>query len=114
MRISDWSSDVLFRSRDMIQSLLAARALTIDTVQAAPHSTVVFPEQPRDILFERCLQHADHKIDCFPASFRQAQLFERCEALFDEMSTAERRVGKECVRTCRSRGTPVHEQKNNT
>src|SRR3546814_1398057 len=81
----DAQSDA-YDGRDMIQSLLAARALTIDTVQAAPHSTVVFPEQPRDILFERCLQHADHKNDCCPASFRQAKLFERCEAIFDGMS----------------------------
>src|SRR3546814_3950023 len=42
----DAQSDA-YDGRDMIQSLLAARALTIDTVQAAPHSTVVFPEQDR-------------------------------------------------------------------
>src|SRR3546814_8658382 len=40
----DAQSDA-YDGRDMIQSLLAARALTIDTVQAAPHSTVVFPAQ---------------------------------------------------------------------
>lgn len=72
--------------RDLIEGLLAARALTIDAVQAAPHSTIIFPEQPRDILFERCLQHPDRKIDCCPAVFEKAQLFERCESIFEEMS----------------------------
>src|SRR5690606_22567548 len=67
---------------DMLQALMAARSLTIDEVRAAPHSTVLFPELPRDVLFERCLQHADRKIDCCPAVFEQARLFERCESIF--------------------------------
>lgn len=72
---------------DMLQGLMATRSLTIEAMRAAPHSTVVFPELPRDILFERCLQHADHKIDCCPAAFEQARLFDRCESIFEEMSS---------------------------
>src|SRR3546814_19953324 len=34
-------------------------------------------------------------------------------AYSDRSRSEERRVGKECVSTCRSRGSPYHEKKNN-
>src|SRR3546814_20471717 len=83
----DAQSDA-YAGRDMIQSLLSARALTIDTVQAAPHSTVVFPEQPRDILASRCLPHADPKLYSCPASLIHATLLQLCDASFAGVSAS--------------------------
>src|SRR3546814_17710572 len=42
--------------------------------------------------------------------------FQRGENSFDEWSgrSEERRVGKECVSTCRSRWSPYHEKNNKT
>ena len=72
---------------EMLQGLLAAQKLTIDAVRQAPHGSVTFPEEARDTLFERCLQHPDHKIDCCPEVFDRAGLFDRCDAIFEEMSS---------------------------
>src|SRR3546814_15632781 len=54
---------------------------------------------------------------CAPACFRASS--ERCgravfccsKAIAPNNRSEERRVGKECVSTCRSRGSPYHKQK---
>src|SRR3546814_14190687 len=45
-----------------------------------------------------------------------ASLLLNAEGVFTALlaRSAERRVGKECVRTCRSRWSPYHSKKNNT
>jgi len=72
---------------DILQGVLAARGLTIEEIRKAPHQTVTFPQEPRDTVFERCLQHADKKVDCCPQAFEQAGLFQRCETIFGEFAT---------------------------
>src|SRR3546814_11677906 len=42
-----------------------------------------------------------------------AFMFERFLGLFQHHRSEERSVGKECVSTCRFRGSPYHEKKNN-
>ncbi|EEF24440.1 conserved hypothetical protein [Ricinus communis] len=70
---------------DLVNGMLAARGLSIDDLRAAPRHTVVFPEDERDSLFKRCLQHPDKKVDCCPGKFAEMNLFERCSAIFAEL-----------------------------
>src|SRR3546814_5567480 len=90
MRISDWSSDVCSSDLDLALRLFqrAGRQAQVDraaivalhVVEAPAHHGGEFVDESR---FER----------------RQAILRHRSE---------ERRVGKECVSTCRSRWSPLH------
>src|SRR3546814_979738 len=84
MRISDWSSDVC--SSDLVRHLLRRQDKT-------RHITVI----DLKTLQERWLQSVD-RILLVETSKR------RCEPVRSE----ERRVGKECVSTCRSRWSPYH------
>src|SRR3546814_8998841 len=81
MRISDWSSDVC--SSDLHQQLVAQRALD---------------------------QRGDHGCCSLPAAASLPSIVAMsCAAgLVGASRSEERRVGKECVRTCRSRWSPYH------
>src|SRR3546814_11074404 len=92
MRISDWSSDVC--SSDL--GVLAAHA---DTGIATPASLqAAFPAMARTALAAGEVAAADSW----------------GERLLRRARSEERRVGKECVSTCRSRWSPSHYKKNNT
>src|SRR3546814_3704866 len=80
MRISDWSSDVCSSDLDEVARRLAV-SLAISGDRAGFESALL-----------PMLQRQDY------AAFR-ARAFGRSE---------ERRVGKECVSTCRSRWSPYH------
>src|SRR3546814_15167958 len=98
MRISDWSSDVC--SSD----LLALAFLLVDWQHPALAQEVVQPtaEQMRMInqLPPEQRQQAMDALRQFQEQQRQRQRSE------------ERRVGKECVSTCRYRWSPHHSKKN--
>src|SRR3546814_7670626 len=82
MRISDWSSDVC--SSDLARNYLAERARE-RREQFAPEGPVV--------------------------AFSGGQIWDDHEMLWrglDSIRSEERRVGKECVSTCRSRWSPYH------
>src|SRR3546814_4905489 len=82
MRISDWSSDVcssdLF-SRQFFLSRIVLLVSSVGLIYLIPVEVIL------DLFRIRCLQ--------------QSKLEQRSE---------ERRVGKECVSTCRSRWSPYH------
>ncbi|MEX3941844.1 molybdopterin-dependent oxidoreductase [Paraburkholderia sp. BR10937] len=65
-----------------IEQLLAAGDLSIDALRKMPAHTAMLAEEDRAVLLERCLQHEDRKIDCFPKAFVEAGLFARCHAIF--------------------------------
>src|SRR3546814_14751953 len=110
MRISDWSSDVC--SSDLIEALLAARDF-IDFLPLSNKEEV--PERPTADSWDRIEESLDMLI---PANANQPydmhELIRKTvdEGDFFEVQPAhrseERRVGKECVSTCRSRGSPYH------
>src|SRR3546814_20523996 len=106
MRISDWSSDVC--SSDLIDRVDHEAALhrtgraiaRIDALDFARDQPVADIVQPRAAIFgidrraeqpERAHLRHDLTIEAFVEKRRR---------------TEERRVGKECVSTCRSRGWP--------
>src|SRR3546814_2114862 len=91
MRISDWSSDVC--SSDLMRQRYDSRAIryAIVAVEVArsgtrPCGTVLWY----------------HTTDVSPAWARHDDKQVRCQR------SEERRVGKECVSTCRSRWSPYH------
>src|SRR3546814_971929 len=92
MRISDWSSDVC--SSDLADT---------------------FPQQPEvhemvDVAMQACQRGATLTRQLLAFSRRQSlnsELFD-ASAVISGMRSEERRVGKECVSTCRSRWSPYH------
>src|SRR3546814_16762945 len=132
MRISDWSSDVC--SSDLVLAEheavvlhlgAAARGVDHDRVQAVavdlarPGGDVGPGEAMRGAgLAEMMLQGAaaagatdDHHLGPVPGEQADGGFVDfRCDHLLHARSE-ERRVGKECVRTCRSRWSPSHSKK---
>src|SRR3546814_11859134 len=124
MRISDWSSDVC--SSDLLNHVLAPAGTRSDVGTGLSRATclVRVPSQEHGCLlgdlFEQiapagvgCLDQAQLPV-AFPflhAKFAEAGLLKIVIGLVPAQEMArseERRVGKECVSTCRSRWSPSH------
>src|SRR3546814_19734881 len=99
MRISDWSSDVCSSDLHRRAAEVCGEALGVDGGRGDDHLQVAAPLQ-------QLLQVAEQEIDV------EAALV----GLVDDdgvvgrqpARSEERRVGKECVSTCRSRWSPYH------
>src|SRR3546814_19081418 len=104
MRISDWSSDVC--SSDL-NPLGACAALGSDTWAPARNAyqsiggCPVFVFHPRDQIGNR------------RGIVNRADTLAGAQDITPALRSEERRVGKECVSTCRSRWWPYHSQKKN-
>src|SRR3546814_12791461 len=96
MRISDWSSDVC--SSDLILAPLKAKLAGKATLQT-------WREMNKALFDALAVEHV--------GMFIVLSLVVLV-ALFNIMRSEERRVGKECVSTCRYRWSPYHSKKNNT
>src|SRR3546814_18021954 len=97
MRISDWSSDVC--SSDLADQAFDHRArLRTD----AGHAALLAAPEGR-------LQQDENGEQLEPAE-QHAEAHEQLGAVrpAGEVRSEERRVGKECVSTCRSRWSPYH------
>src|SRR3546814_12189727 len=95
MRISDWSSDVC--SSDLL--LVVQQDVRI--IQLGRHRLLVVDEVRRQVAAVE-LHALDH-----------VQLVLQARTFLDrDHRSEERRVGKECVSTCRSRWSPYHSKKN--
>src|SRR3546814_13256349 len=93
MRISDWSSDVC--SSDLFLGIFPAKKFDIDPIIGH-----VLRQGSHTLSFHSlCRSH--HR------RWRQVYSGNTNRILRSE----ERRVGKECVSTCRSRWSPYHEKK---
>src|SRR3546814_10900754 len=91
MRISDWSSDVC--SSDLLQRISLQGAGT-----ACPSLALFGPDS----------RQRDAPVQCRDGRIRFEVPGESIFALMWRASSEERRVGKECVSTCRSRWSPYH------
>src|SRR3546814_15047277 len=100
MRISDWSSDVC--SSDLERTIgKNGRIQSSKIIITGRHNRPqVFFNQLRMLLYRFTHRAKDHTgfLQFFPEGGR----------------SEERRVGKECVSTCRSRWSPCHSKKHNT
>src|SRR3546814_8234280 len=103
MRISDWSSDVCSSDlwRDVMLAIHdGARPPAPKRPERVVPQRVAFTgtaEQPRTDYF--IAGTVQTRIATAPATARRPHITNRSE---------ERRVGKECVSTCRSRWSPYH------
>src|SRR3546814_12133569 len=100
MRISDWSSDVC-------SSDLRIKDLRVD------HLTVAVERRRREDHVELAVRVAVRVLDGLDLAERKhLGLVHQSSFARARMRSEERRVGKECVSTCRSRWSPEHEKKN--
>lgn len=72
--------------RAAIEKALANQNLSIEKLCAMPSGTALLDPLPYDAVFEKCLQHPDRKIDCFPEKFVSAGLFDRFDRIFAELA----------------------------
>src|SRR3546814_12148045 len=102
MRISDWSSDVC--SSDLITPLdgnvlpegeTLDHVLADDAVRWLRNQNAAAPDKPYLLYLAPGTTHAPHQVP--------AEWINRFRG-----RSEERRVGKECVSTCRSRWSPYH------
>src|SRR3546814_13926519 len=99
MRISDWSSDVCSSDletgdpyvRERLSGHLTASAWLVD----ARGGHVLLTHHRKLGMWLQLGGHADGDTDLVAVALREAR-------------SEERRVGKECVSTCRSRWSPYH------
>src|SRR3546814_17177917 len=105
MRISDWSSDVCssdLDSRDNLFSGITARAMIQQPAKSALVRWVFI--DVRDAQFWLPKKRMIRTFEYLPLlGDRMNDRFQRRSA-----RSEERRVGKECVSTCRSRWSPYH------
>src|SRR3546814_15518194 len=103
MRISDWSSDVC--SSDLACWL-------VDVAHGRDDRPVVTHSEPKSVSRETTFERDLHAVR--DRSELSAWLVRLCGQLSDDLTrkrSEERRVGKECVSTCRSRWSPYHLKK---
>src|SRR3546814_15873143 len=102
MRISDWSSDVC--SSDLYAGACCVQAGS-EVVDGGSQAGVGFLRANAHVL-GKCLTEGVVRFVYIDAQLlKAAQLL---EALVGGQRSEERRVGKECVSTCRSRWSPYH------
>src|SRR3546814_2768761 len=103
MRISDWSSDVC--SSDLVPE--AAR-LSGEIAGLPNHSSEMSVERQMAALARRNMAASDVPFFLGAGAYRH-----HVPASVDHLRSGERRVGKECVSTCRSRWSPSLSNKKN-
>src|SRR3546814_17944885 len=96
MRISDWSSDVC--SSDLLWAFKGESFVPHGPAENEPEGLIVLG------LGDDCGQHQDLLVNLDLKVPPFAQCFARVAEVV--VRSEERRVGKECVRTCRSRWSP--------
>src|SRR3546814_19518375 len=106
MRISDWSSDVC--SSDLIGGPARPQQPPHPLPERAPDGTVSLATVPQPALIYR-LSGDYNPLNADPEAARRVG-FDR-PILHGMSRSEERRVGKECVNTCRSRWSPYDEKK---
>lgn len=70
----------------LFDSALAQKGLSVEEVQASPMNTLLLADKDRDSLFNQCLQHPDHLVDCFPAALTDDGLIDRCADIFEKLA----------------------------
>src|SRR3546814_15646373 len=103
MRISDWSSDVC--SSDLERANPALNAIVTPTFDRAR-------EAARGELPDGPFRGVPFLLKDLSAAWAGVRMTSG-SAFLRDFRSEERRVGKECVSTCRSRWSPYHSKKNN-
>src|SRR3546814_13205941 len=102
MRISDWSSDVCSSDLEMFERD-PGRFVQVEVEVEQRHQKVwIFLDERRDRL-GRVAAHQLHLVHMADETRRIIDVDE-----LGQLRSEERRVGKECVSTCKSRWSPYH------
>src|SRR3546814_20993707 len=101
MRISDWSSDVC--SSDLTKSIILAAIILLTATFFVPLRI----DHPVWMLFFLVMTSLTFSLFGFIIGI-WADGFEKLQIVPLLIRSEERRVGKECVSTCRSRWSPHH------
>src|SRR3546814_18799774 len=105
MRISDWSSDVCSSDLQKIAALTAFHGeQSREVIRANRERLAIERRQQQAILAEQR--------NGIQQQLEAASAAEDVRNQIAEVRSEERRVGKECVSTCRSRWSPYHKKKN--
>src|SRR3546814_17687421 len=121
MRMSDWSSDVcscdlveLFGQRVGVVAQRSEQAF-VGRLDAATDIAIGEPGENGGDIADRRLGHAAQAVDAFRQPPVDAFDCSRVAAAAEigDGSSEERRVGKECVSTCRSRWSPDQSNERN-
>src|SRR3546814_13077686 len=108
MRISDWNSDVCSSDLALVGCVLVV--LAIDNcflIHACRDMNM--PDTRRRVPATRALQpKLKFMVDSFPAESLLPKALIQNPPTFYHFRSEERRVGKECVSTCRSRWSPYN------
>src|SRR3546814_12816049 len=102
MRISDWSSDV------------CSSDLGFPIVLAQLHADERLQPQADALGLEFGPVAGDHAVELQPLYPSQTGRWRQVDPSGEVGRKEERRVGKECVSTCRSRGAPEHSKPQST
>src|SRR3546814_12270356 len=96
MRISDWSSDVCSSDLKIAAGEISSVHITVNTLNGdrIHTNTLNANKITTNSIFSNTLYLGSASAD-------------------NQLRSEERRVGKECVGTCRSRWSPYHSKKNN-
>src|SRR3546814_14307904 len=113
MRISDWSSDVcssdLQIGNDGAYALAAARRGHGQEMGGAVIAQqLAGSEGSTNQEIALVARKGAHVIDSTEGGRAEQRVAATLETIFPDQRSEERRVGKECVRTCRSRGSQIH------
>src|SRR3546814_13666591 len=105
MRISDWSSDVC--SSDLFIDPLYA-----DDTGLSAHAVSVKLTSSSMLVSPETTGYRHMTIHPYPRRLVQSKVFsDGTPWMLRPIRSEERRVGKECVSTCRSRWSPYHSKK---
>src|SRR3546814_16057232 len=113
MRISDWSSDVC--SSDLALADLATEGVAVVVVSQDLDELLAITDRLAVInvgVLSRAMVTRDASVEEVGLLMGGAHGL-ASEAVAAQARSEERRVGKECVSTCRSRWSPYHSKKQN-
>src|SRR3546814_17592956 len=104
MRISDWSSDVC--SSDLARTSIQDVARVLDVPLPEVNALKKLVPDTLGITLKDAFEQVPELNDILKGSDIRATVLQEAEKL--EGRSEERRVGNECVSTCRTRWSPYH------
>src|SRR3546814_19590065 len=106
MRSSDWSSDVCSSDLKVFEDAMVQRFLPLMAENSSERFKIgtVTPHSEKEVLIDSRIDR--NGVEPYRVAWRVREADGAFKIL--DIRSEERRVGKECVSTCRSRWSPYH------